>query len=68
MLRLLMWPVTMYLNLIGLLLRLTGRALGFVLGLVMAGVGALLCVTIIGAVVGIPLGLLGLGMMLKCLW
>ncbi len=68
MLRLLMWPVTMYLNLIGLLLRLTGRALGFVLGLVMAGVGALLCVTIIGAVAGIPLGLLGLGMMLKCLW
>ena len=68
MLRLLLWPVTMYVGLVGLLLRLMGRALGFCAGLAMAVLGGLLCCTIIGAVIGIPLGLVGLGMMFKCLW
>ena len=68
MLRLLLWPVTMYVNLVGLLLRLMGRAVGFCVGLVLAALGGLLCCTIIGAVVGIPLGLVGLGMMSKCFW
>ena len=68
MLRLLLWPVTMYVNLVGLLLRLMGRAVGFCVGLVLAALGGLLCCTIIDAVVGIPLGLVGLGMMFKCFW
>ena len=68
MLRLLLWPVTMYVTLVGLLLRLRGRAVGFCVGLVLAALGGLLCCTIIGAVVGIPLGLVGLGMMFKCFW
>ena len=68
MLRLLLWPVTMYVNLVGPLLRLMGRAVGFCVGLVLAALGGLLCCTIIGAVVGIPLGLVGLGMMFKCFW
>ena len=55
----------MYVNLVGLLLRLMGRAVGFCVGLVLAALGGLLCCTIIGAVVGIPLGLVGLGMMFK---
>ena len=66
MLRLLLWPVTMYVNLVGLLLRLMGRAVGFCVGLVLAALGGLLCCTIIGAVVGIPLGLVGL--VFKCFW
>ena len=41
---------------------------GFCVGLVLAALGGLLCCTIIGAVVGIPLGLVGLGMMFKCFW
>ena len=68
MLRLLLWPVTLDVNLVGLLLRLMGRAVGFCVGLVLAALGGLLCCTIIGAVVGIPLGLVGLGMMFKCFW
>ena len=68
MLRLLLWPVTMYVNLVGLLLRLMGRAVGFCVGLVLAALGGLLCCTISGAVVGSPLGLVGLGMMFKCFW
>ena len=36
MLRLLLWPVTMYVNLVGLLLRLMGRAVGFCVGLVLS--------------------------------
>lgn len=68
MLRLLLWPVTLYVNLVGLLLRLMGRALGFCAGLALAVLGGLLCCTIIGAVAGIPLGLLGLGLMFKCFW
>lgn len=68
MLRLLLWPVTMYVNLVGLLLRLMGRAVGFCVGLMLAALGGLLCCTIIGAVVEIPLGLVGLGMMFKCFW
>ena len=41
MLRLLLWPVTMYVNLVGLLLRLMGRAVGFCVGLVLAALGGL---------------------------
>ena len=40
----------MYVNLVGLLLRLMGRAVGFCVGLVLAALGGLLCCTIIGAV------------------
>ena len=58
----------MYVNLVGLLLRLMGRAVGFCVGLVLAALGGLRCCTIIGVVVGIPLGLVGLGMMFKCFW
>ena len=69
MLRLLLWPVTMYVNLVGLLLRLMGRAVGFCVGLVLAALGGLpRCTYSLGAVVGIPLGLVGLGMMFKCFW
>ena len=68
MLRLLFWPVTLLMDVAGLLLHLTGRAVGFIVGLVLAVVGGALCCTIIGALAGIPLGLLGLGLMAKCFW
>lgn len=68
MLRLLLWPVTAYLNLLGLLFHLMGRAAGFCVGLALAALGGILCCTIIGAVAGIPLGLVGLGLMFKCFW
>ena len=44
------------------------RAATAAMALVLAALGGLLCCTIIGAVVGIPLGLVGLGMMFKCFW
>ena len=44
------------------------RIIYALVGLVLAALGGLLCCTIIGAVVGIPLGLVGLGMMFKCFW
>ena len=68
MLRLLFWPVTLLMDAAGLLLHLTGRAVGFIVGLVLAVAGGALCCTIIGALAGIPLGLLGLGLMAKCFW
>ena len=64
MLRLLLWPFYLVWGLIVFLFGLMGALLSIVLGLVLLILGVILTMTIIGAIVGIPLIFIGLGLML----
>ena len=62
MLRLLLLPFRLVWGLVAFLFGLMGVLVSVVLGLVLLLVGGVLTMTIVGAIVGIPLVLLGLGM------
>lgn len=68
MLKILFWPLSLAGFIIRSVLSFVGNAVGFFLGLGAVAVGATLCVTVIGAVVGAPLILLGIGIALKSLF
>ncbi|MBN2007150.1 MAG: hypothetical protein JXA21_27615 [Anaerolineae bacterium] len=63
-----LWPFAAIWWLISFILQLTGRAVAAVLGLVFMVVGALLTVTIIGAIVGIPLIIFGFLLMIRSIF
>lgn len=63
-----LWPMQAILSLPVALLKLTGRTLGVVIGFLFVVVGLLISLTIIGAIVGIPLALLGALMMARALF
>jgi hypothetical protein len=65
---LLLWPFYAIWRLVGFVLELTGRVLGIVLGLVLVIVGIILSLTVIGAVVGVPLITLGFLLMVRGLF
>lgn len=64
----LLWPFYAFWRLVALILEITGRLIGVVLGLVLFIFGLLVSLTIIGAVVGIPLIILGLLLILRSLF
>lgn len=68
MLKIFFWPLSLVGFAINTVLGIVGGIFGFILGLVCVIGGGALCVTIIGAVIGIPLVLFGLGMMVKSLF
>ncbi|HOJ10762.1 MAG TPA: hypothetical protein PK733_09240 [Clostridiales bacterium] len=59
------WPFVAIWNLIELILRITGRLVAVILGLVLMIVGVALCFTVVGAVAGIPLAAFGFTMMIR---
>lgn len=59
------WPFVAIFNLIEVILKLTGRLVAAVLGLVLMIIGGVLCLTIIGAVVGIPLAVFGFTLIIR---
>lgn len=65
---LLLWPFKLVWDILALILNLTGRLIGVVLGLALMIIGAVLTVTFVGAVVGIPLILLGFLLLLRSLF
>ena len=65
---LLLWPFYAIWRLVALILQITGRLIGVVLGLVLFIVGLILSLTIVGAVVGIPLIILGVLLILRSLF
>jgi hypothetical protein len=64
----LLWPFVAILKLVAGIVSLTGRLLAVLLGLVLFIAGAILTVTIVGAVVGIPLAMFGIMIMVRGLW
>ena len=53
------WPFVALWRLVTWILELTGRLVAVVLGVVFMAVGAILSVTVIGAILGVPLFLFG---------
>lgn len=60
-----LWPFTALWNLVGLILKLTGRLVAAILGLVLMIVGVVLCVTVVGIIVGAPLAAFGFALMIR---
>lgn len=55
-----LWPFWAIWELVTWILKLTGRVVAIVLGLALMIVGVLISLTVIGAIVGVPLLLFGL--------
>ena len=64
----LLWPFWALWHLIALIFNLTGRFVGLVLGLVFMLVGVIATLTIVGAIVGIPLFIIGFLLFLRSIF
>ena len=62
------WPFIALWRLITWILELTGRLIAAILGLVFMILGALLTVTVIGAIIGIPLIIFGFALMIRSIF
>ena len=65
---LLLWPFYAIWRLLTFILELTGRLVGVILGLVLLIVGLIVSLTVIGAVIGVPLMIVGLLLIIRCLF
>ena len=64
----LLWPFAMLWHLLAIIAGLTGRFIAMILGLVFVCVGVIVSLTGIGAIVGIPMVIIGLLLFLKGLF
>jgi len=60
-----LWPFTALWQLLATIVGLTGRFVAMVLGLVFIIVGVIVSLTVVGAIVGIPMAIVGLLLFLK---
>lgn len=60
-----LWPFAALWKLIAVIVEMTGRFVAMVLGVVFIIVGVIVSLTIIGAIVGIPLAIIGLLLLLR---
>jgi hypothetical protein len=62
------WPFWALLRFIGFILEMSGRLVGALLGFVLFFIGVVLCMTVVGAIAGIPLALFGLLLIMRSLF
>ena len=60
-----LWPFVALWRLISTIVEMTGRFVAMILGLVFILVGVLISLTIVGAIVGIPLAIVGILLFLR---
>lgn len=60
-----LWPFAALWKLLAVIVELTGRFVAMVLGIVFIIVGVIVSLTIIGAIVGVPLAIIGLLLVLR---
>lgn len=60
-----LWPFAALWKLLSVIVELTGRFVAMVLGIVFIIVGIIVSLTIIGAIVGVPLAIIGLLLLLR---
>ena len=65
---LLLWPFFAVWRLVTFILSLTGRLIAALLGLLLLIAGVLLSLTVVGAIVGVPLAILGLMLMARSIF
>jgi hypothetical protein len=63
-----LWPFVALWRLIAMIVEFTGRIIAVVLGAALMIVGIVVSLTVIGAIVGIPLAILGLLMIVRGLF
>ena len=64
----LLWPFWAIWRLVVLIIELTGRLVGAILGLVLMIVGVVISLTVIGAVIGVPLIVFGFMLIVRSLF
>ena len=64
----LLWPFLAVWDLVVWIVNLTGRLIAMLLGLVILIAGVILTLTVLGAVIGIPLAAFGILLMVRGLW
>ena len=60
-----LWPFVVLWHLVATVIELTARFVAILLGVVLIFVGAIVCLTIVGAIVGIPLIIFGFLLMMR---
>ncbi len=60
-----LWPFAAIWKLLAVIVEMTGRFVAMVLGLVLLLAGVIVSLTIIGAIVGMPLAIIGLLLLLR---
>jgi hypothetical protein len=60
-----LWPLVAIWRLLAVIVELTGRFVAMVLGIIFIIVGVVVSLTIVGAIVGIPLAVIGLLILLR---
>jgi hypothetical protein len=63
-----LWPFAAIWDFLAFILRLTGRLVAAIIGLVLMVIGVLLTMTVVGAPIGIPLILLGFLLLIRSLF
>jgi hypothetical protein len=63
-----LWPFVAVWNLVAAIIKLTGRMLAMVLGLLLIVAGVALTLTVVGAIVGVPMILFGVLLIVRGLW
>jgi hypothetical protein len=63
-----LWPFWAIWRLVVIIIELTGRLVGAILGLVLMIAGVLVTLTVVGAIVGIPLIIFGFMLMIRSLF
>jgi len=60
-----LWPFAAIWKLLAVIVELTGRFVAMVIGILLIIVGVIVSLTIVGAIVGVPLAVIGLLLFLK---
>jgi hypothetical protein len=60
-----LWPFAALWKLLAVIVEMTGRFVAMVLGIVFIVVGVIVSLTIVGAIVGVPLAIVGLLLLLR---
>ena len=60
-----LWPFAAIWKLLAVIVEMTGRLVAMILGIVLMLVGGIVRLTVIGAIIGIPLAIIGLLLFLK---
>ncbi|MBL4938450.1 hypothetical protein JK636_22330 [Clostridium sp. YIM B02515] len=63
--RWILWPFKMIFNLVTSIVKITGRLVSVILGLVILILGGAITMTIVGAIVGVPLCIFGVMLMIR---
>jgi hypothetical protein len=60
-----LWPFVALWKLLAVIVEMTGRFVAMALGIVLIVVGIIISLTIVGAIIGIPLAIVGLLLLLR---